>query len=69
MVTHSRKMRAKLASRRDEHHGAVEVSSTREGRPRLRAFLLLQHWERDVSSGSAVVIDLVGVMASFYALV
>lgn len=28
-----------------------------------------QPQERDVSGGSAVVIDLVGVMASFYALV
>ena len=35
----------------------------------LGAFLLLQHRQRDVSGGSAVVIYLVGVMASFYALV
>lgn len=40
-----------------------------KGRPFLRALLLLQHRERDVSGGSTVVIDLEGVMASFYALV
>lgn len=39
-----------------------------KGRPCLGRFLLLQHTERDVSGGSTVVIDLVGVMASFYAL-
>ena len=44
-------------------------SEPEKGRPPLRALLLLQHRERDVSGGSPVVIDLEGVMASFYALV
>lgn len=44
-------------------------SEPEKGRPFLRAVLLLQHRERDVSGGSTVVIDLEEVMASFYALV
>jgi len=44
--------------------------SRREGRPCLeRCLLALARGMRDVSGGSAVVIDLVGVMASFYFLV
>lgn len=39
-------------------------SEQEKGRP-----FLLQHRQRDVSGGSTVVIDLEGVMASFYALV
>lgn len=44
-------------------------SEPEKGRPVLRALLLLEHRERDVSGGSAVVIDSEGVMASFHALV
>lgn len=44
----------------------------RQGKVQALSWLIFcssTHSERDVSDGSAVVIDLVGVMASFYALV
>lgn len=49
--------------------GPEAASEPEKGRPFLRAALLLQHRERDVSGGSAVVIDSEGAMASFNALV